>query len=90
MINFLKINNTFNNTKLIIPSIYLLINVAVNREADKLHSETLENVDISMQFSIITTTLSSITFWFKEFKILSNRITCNIVHIVIVKINNYV
>lgn len=72
----LKVNCTIN-----IPSIYLLIKVAVNREADKLHNETIENVDISMQFSIITTILSSITFWFKEFKILSNRITCNFINI---------
>jgi len=60
-----------------IPSIYLLINVAVNREADKLHIELLEYVDNSMQFSINKITLFSLIFVFNEFRILSNKITCN-------------
>lgn len=51
-----------------------MINVAVNREADKLHIEILEYDDISMQFSINVITLS-LTFWFNEFKILSSKIT---------------
>jgi len=60
-----------------LPSIYLLINVAVNREADKLHIELLEYVDNSMQFSINKITLFSCIFVFNEFRILSNKITCN-------------
>lgn len=59
------------------PSICLLVNVAANREADKLPIEILEYDDISMQFPINTITLSYFTFWFNEFKILSNKITYN-------------
>lgn len=45
-----------------IPSIYLLINVAANREADKLHIEMLEYIAISMQFSISKITFSNLIF----------------------------
>lgn len=60
-----------------IPSIYLLINVAVNLEADKLHIGLLEYVDNSMQFSINKIILFSLIFVFNEFRTLSNKITCN-------------
>lgn len=39
---------------------YLLTNVAVNREADKLHIEMLEHIAISIQFSINKITLSNL------------------------------
>lgn len=45
-----------------IPSIYLFINVAANREADKLHIEIFECIDNSTQFSIINVTLLILTF----------------------------